>query len=111
MIDPNSPKIIHSIINGIFIVILLAPTKRIILISLFLAEIVNLIEYPDYLNDTNAAKQIYPVEIKHNNIIGKVLAPGEETELNVAATFNYKELPKVVTAPYQITILTKSPEK
>lgn len=75
------------------------------------AEIVNLIEYPDYLNDANVAKKIYPIEIKHNNIIGKVLAPGEETELNVAATFNYKELPKVVTAPYQITILTKSPEK
>ena len=75
------------------------------------AEIVSLIEYPDYLNDANVAKKIYPIEIKHNNIIGKVLAPGEETELNVAATFNYKELPRVATALYQITILTKSPEK
>ena len=75
------------------------------------AEIVSLIEYPDYLNDANVAKKIYPIEIKHNNIIGKVLAPGEETELKVAATFNYKELPRVATALYQITILTKSPEK
>lgn len=75
------------------------------------AEIVSLIEYPDYINDVSSAKKIYPVEVKHNNIIGKVLAPGEETELNVAATFNYKELPKVMTVPYQITLLTKSPEK
>lgn len=73
------------------------------------AEIVSLIEYPNYLNDQELAKSIYPVEIKHNNIIGKVLSPGEETELNVAATFNYKEQPIFIEVPYQITIITKSP--
>ncbi len=72
-------------------------------------EIVSLIEYPNYLNDQELAKSIYPVEIKHNNIIGKVLSPGEETELNVAATFNYKEQPMQIVVPYQITIITKSP--
>lgn len=75
------------------------------------AEIISLIEYPDYFNDTAAAEKIFPVEIKHNNIIGKILAPGEETELNVAAIFNYKAIPKTIQVPYQITILTKSPEK
>ena len=75
------------------------------------AEIINLLEYPDYLNDEATAKSIYPVEVKHNNIVGKVLAPGEETELNVAAIFNYKASPKSVQVPYQITILTKSSEK
>lgn len=75
------------------------------------AEIVALIEYPDYLNDQTAAQTIFPVEVKHNNIIGKVLAPGEETELNVAATFNYKALAQPMTVPYQITLITKSPEK
>lgn len=74
------------------------------------AEIINLIEYPDYINDSSKANEIYPVEIKHNNIIGKVLSPGEETELNVAATFNYKALPLAIQVPYQITIITKSPE-
>lgn len=73
------------------------------------AEIINLVEYPDYLNNSSASQSIYPVEVKHNNIIGKVLSPGEETELNVAATFNYKGLPNTIKVPYQITLITKSP--
>ena len=75
------------------------------------SEIINIVEYPDYLNNESAAQAIYPVQIKHNNIIGKVLSPGEETELNVAASFNYKALRQLVQVPYQITIITKSPEK
>ncbi|MCI6899098.1 MAG: hypothetical protein UE699_01420 [Bacilli bacterium] len=73
------------------------------------AEIINLVEYPDYLNNAASAQSIYPVEVKHNNIIGKVLSPGEETELNVAATFNYNGQAMPIKVPYQITIITKSP--
>lgn len=73
------------------------------------AEIISLVEYPDYLNNKVLAQSIYPVEVKHNNIIGKVLSPGEETELNVAATFNYNGQAQPIKVPYQITILTKSP--
>ena len=37
------------------------------------AEIINLVEYPDYLNNAASAQSIYPVEVKHNNIIPMTL--------------------------------------
>ena len=43
IMEPNNPNTIPSIINGVIIVKLLAPTNLIIDISLFLEKIVNLI--------------------------------------------------------------------
>lgn len=70
------------------------------------AQIINLIEIPDYLNNQAAANEIYPVKITHNNIVGKTLKPNEEINLNIVANFNYKEKEKTTKIPYQISILT-----
>ena len=54
------------------------------------------------------AKEIYPVKISHNDIVGKKLDPDEEVELTITAYFNYKEQAKKVNVPYQINILASS---
>ena len=74
------------------------------------AEIVNIIEKPDYINDLVVAQTILPVKISHNNIIGKTLEPEEEVELNIVAIFDYNALPMDMKIPYQLSILTKSIE-
>lgn len=74
------------------------------------AEIVNIIEKPDYINDLSVAQTILPVKISHNNIIGKTLEPEEEVELNIVAIFDYNALPMDMKIPYQLSILTKSIE-
>lgn len=73
------------------------------------AEIVNLIEKPDYITDSALATTIFPVKMSHNNIAGKVLEPGEEIELNVVAIFDYNAFPLDSKVPYQISLITKSP--
>ncbi len=75
------------------------------------AEIVNLVEVPDYLNSQTSAQTILPVKISHNNITGRVIAPGEEIELNVAAVFDYKSAPIEKKVPYEVTLIAKSPTK
>lgn len=75
------------------------------------AEIINLVEKPDYITDASIANTIFPVTISHNNIVGKVLEPGEEVELNIIAMFDYNSLPVDVKIPYQLSIIAKSPEK
>ena len=72
------------------------------------AQIINLVETPDYINNENSAKNIYPVKISHNDIIGEVLEPDQEVVLTVVAYFNYKEQAKKITIPYQISILAAS---
>lgn len=74
------------------------------------AEIINLVEKPDYITDTLAAGSIYPVTISHNDVIGKILKPGEEVELNVIAIFDYNALPVDVKIPYQLSIIAKTPK-
>lgn len=76
------------------------------------AEIINLVEKPDYITDMQAANSIYPVKISHNNIVGKILEPGEEVELTITAIFDYNALqPQTFKIPYQLSIITKSPTK
>ena len=74
------------------------------------AEIVNIIEKPDYINDLAIAQTILPVKISHNNISGKTLEPDEEVELNIVAIFDYNGLPMDMKIPYQLSLLTKSIE-
>lgn len=73
------------------------------------AKIIELIEYPDYINDKQEATKIYPVKITHNDIKNKVLEPGEEIELTVIAYFNYKESPKNINVPFKISIISQTP--
>ena len=75
------------------------------------AEIINLIEKPDYATDSLAANSILPVKISHNNIVGKILPPGEEIELNIIAMFDYNAPQTSVKIPYQISIIARSKEK
>ena len=72
------------------------------------AEIINLIESPDYLNNTTLAKTIFPVRLTHNDIVGKVLEPGEELTLSVSAIFDYKAESETKKISYQITLITAS---
>lgn len=75
------------------------------------AEIVNLVEKPDYTTDYQEALNIYPVKISHNDIAGKILSPGEEIELNITAAFDITAQPLDVKVPYQLSIITKSCEE
>lgn len=70
------------------------------------AEIINLIEIPDYINDDNSAQEIYPVKVTHNDIVGKILKPNDEIELNVVVYFNQKQKAQNIKFPYQISILS-----
>lgn len=74
------------------------------------AEITNIVEKPDYILDSVAASTIYPVTISHNDVIGKVLNPGDEIELNILAIFDYNTMPVDIKIPYQLSIIGKTPE-
>lgn len=75
------------------------------------AEIINLIEVPDYLNDTSLSKEIYPLKITHNDIVGKVLDPEEEITLNISVIFNHNAAPLTKSLNYGISLLAKSSSK
>lgn len=65
------------------------------------AEIINLIEKKDYIED-------YPINIKYNNIIGKILEPGEEIELNILASFSQVGIPQDINIKYELNLIAKS---
>lgn len=75
------------------------------------AEIINILETPDYLNDASAQQKIYPVTINHNDVIGKILAPGEETELRITATYNLIANPTPKKINYQLSLLATTPKE
>lgn len=75
------------------------------------AEIINLIETPDYQTDMTAKQQIAPVTITHNDIIGKVLEPNEETELKITAIYNSTLNPTPKKIAYKLNIITATPEE
>lgn len=69
-------------------------------------KIVNIISNPDYTNDDNAAKSIFPVTITQTNIVGKELSPGEETDLKITVTYpNIKGNYNAINIPYQLSLL------
>ena len=70
------------------------------------AEIINLIEIPDYISDEDSANEIYPVKISHDTISGKKIKASEKIEFNIVAYFNHKQKAKNVKFPYQISILS-----
>lgn len=75
------------------------------------AEIINLIEIPDYINDEDSATQIYPVKISHDTISEKTIKANDKIELNVVAYFNHKQKAKNIKFPYQITVLSTMKDK
>lgn len=72
------------------------------------AEIINLVEVPDYINDSEQANEIYPVQISHNDIVGKKVNPGEEITLTILAYYSYKAQQVPIQIPYQISLLASS---
>ena len=69
-------------------------------------KIINVISSPDYLNDDNSRKLIYPVKVSVSNVTGKELAPGEETELKITVSYpKVKGKANPVNVPYQLTII------
>ena len=75
------------------------------------AEIVDLIETPDYLTDISAKNSIAPIEISHLDIIGEVLKPGDKTELKIVASYKptITVLPKSFT--YKLSVVAESLSK
>ncbi|MBQ6477114.1 MAG: hypothetical protein IJI43_01575 [Bacilli bacterium] len=69
-------------------------------------KIINVIASPDYLNDDNLYKLIYPIKINVSSVIGTELAPGEETELKITVSYpKIKGKINPVNVPYQLTII------
>ena len=74
------------------------------------SKIINVIVLPDYIEDDNSKKLIYPAELTINDISGKVLEPGEQTTLKVTVTYKKTSSTNnlVINIPCQISILTES---
>lgn len=72
------------------------------------AEISDIIETPNYLKDSVAMNDIYPVEVNHIDIVGKVLEPGESIDLTIAATYKQAATITPKTFNYQLSVISKS---
>lgn len=72
------------------------------------AKISDIIEIPNYTKDSIAITEIYPVEITHMDIVGKVLEPGESVDLTIAAS--YKPTATIIpkTINYQLSVISES---
>ncbi len=75
------------------------------------AEILDIIESPNYTTDTTNMLNISPVEITYYDVIGTILEPNETTEIKVVASYK----PAVTIVPrqftYSLTILAESKAK
>ena len=72
------------------------------------AEIVDIIESPDYKEDS-FNKLIFPVSITLSNIKGKIIAAGEEMDLKIVVYYNPSSNPSGMrTFQYKIGLITKS---
>lgn len=72
------------------------------------AEIVDIIESPDYKLDS-FNKSINPVTITLSNIKGKIIPPGESIELKIVVYYNPStNAGGKKTFPYRIGLITKS---
>lgn len=75
------------------------------------AKIEDIITYPNYLEDENAKKTIYPITITHNDLSGKTLEPDEELEIKLVISYTPKGNIGQVTIPYQMTVLASTLNK
>jgi hypothetical protein len=72
------------------------------------AKIDNIIEVPDYINNSDYSKSIYPVVISHNDIVGSKIMPKQELTLVIKATFDSKQIAINRNINYQISILVSA---
>ncbi len=72
-------------------------------------KIVNVIAVPDYFNDDNARRTIYPAKVEINNITGKELDATDETTLKVTAQYQYTKIHRqAINIPIQLSLITES---
>lgn len=72
------------------------------------AEIVDIIESPDYSKDAYA-KSISPITITKTDLKGKIIAAGETMKLKIVAYYNPSKSPVTKRViPYKIGLITKS---
>ena len=75
------------------------------------AEILDIIESPNYTTDTTNMLNISPVEITYYDVVGTILEPGETTEIKVVAAYK----PTITVIPrnftYSLTVLSESKAK
>ena len=74
------------------------------------AKIDGLSETPDYINNDNAANDIYPIILNHNDIKSQELNPGEEIKLTITVQFANSGVSINKTVPYEVSILTSCVE-
>ena len=74
------------------------------------AKIDGLSETPDYINNDNAANDIYPIILNHNDIKNQELNPGEEIKLTITVQFANSGVSINKTVPYEVSILTSCVE-
>lgn len=72
------------------------------------AKITDLIETPNYTKNSEAIASIYPVEISHLDIVGKILEPGEQLELTIVASYRPILNPVVKNINYQLSVIAKT---
>lgn len=72
------------------------------------AKIDNIIEVPDYLNNTTYQAENYPILLSHNDITKKVLKRNEEIVLKVMVRYKDNASALPVKIPYQLSILTSN---
>lgn len=72
-------------------------------------EIISIVERPDYTDNDEDKKKIYPISITHNKVDGKVLNPGEEIELNIVMVFSSKEVSIEQDFIYELNIVASTP--
>lgn len=75
------------------------------------ARIEDIITYPNYLENIEAASSIYPVTITHNSLKGKTLEPDEELQIKLVVSYSPKANSGQVTIPYQMTVLASTLNK
>ena len=74
------------------------------------AKVDGLSETPDYINNDNAANDIYPIILNHNDIKNQELNPGEEIKLTITVQFANSGVSINKTVPYEVSILTSCVE-
>lgn len=67
--------------------------------------IVDVLESPEY--STNYKDTITPVTITKSDVSGKVLAPGDATDLKIDVTYNYSTIKGTKKINYKLGLLTK----
>ena len=75
------------------------------------AEIIDIIESPNYTSDPTNMLNISPVEITYSDVVGTILEPNETTEIKVVVS--YKPVINVIPRQfdYSLTVLAESKAK